>query len=108
MRRRLAGGAALIAAGLAAFVCVGRRNSVAGAPEDGTIVSEPLEADRSERERLVLHVADEEREEIAGLPERFDLRAVYSSLQVPDQGAFNTCWAFASLKALETTVKDGT
>lgn len=108
LRRRLAGGAALIAAGLAAFVCVGRRNSVQKVPGDGTIVSEPLEADRSERERLVLHVADEEREEIAGLPERFDLRDAYRALRVPDQGAFNTCWAFASLKALETTVKDGT
>lgn len=47
------------------------------------------------------------REEIVGLPERFDLREVYSSAAVPDQGTFNTCWAFASLKALETTVKDG-
>ena len=53
----------MIAAGLAAFVCVGRRNPVQEVPGDGTIISEPLEADRSERERLVLHVADEEREE---------------------------------------------
>jgi len=44
----------------------------------------------------------------AALPETFDLREVCDSLSVPDQGTFHTCWAFASLKALETTVKDGT
>ena len=108
LRRRLAGGAALIAVGLAAFVCVELRNREHERYEGAEATSEPLEADHSERDRLVLHVADVEHEGAAGLPECFDLRDVYDSLQVPDQGAFQTCWAFASLKALETTVKDGT
>ena len=38
------------------------------------------------------------------LPERFDLREHLSISRVPDQGGFGTCWAFASLLALETSM----
>lgn len=104
LRRRLAGGAALIAAGLAAFVCVWRWSD----GRDGHGLVPDNSADRSERELVVLNVAEPEQKENAELPGRFDLREAYGPITAPDQGAFHTCWAFASLKALETTVKDGT
>lgn len=40
----------------------------------------------------------------AVLPERYDLREVIDISVVPDQGNFGTCWAFASLMALETSM----
>lgn len=40
------------------------------------------------------------------LPERFDLREHLSISRVPDQGGFGTCWAFASLLALETSMPE--
>lgn len=40
------------------------------------------------------------------LPERFDLREQGSAPTVPDQGAFGTCWAFASLGALESSMSE--
>lgn len=46
--------------------------------------------------------AEENRE--VPLPERFDLRETIQIPEVPDQGTFGTCWAFASLVALETTM----
>lgn len=103
LRRRLAGGAAGIAAGLAAFVCVGSFWGGREASEPGVNGS----VNRSEREALVLNVGNVEQEATGGILDRFDLREVCDAITVPDQGAFNTCWAFASLKALETTRKDG-
>lgn len=97
----------MIAAGLAAFVCVGRWK--AERVGLGLENAEPVlaEAERSERELIVLNIAEPEPESVVGLPDAFDLREVYGQMTVPDQGTFHTCWAFASLKALETTVKDG-
>lgn len=40
------------------------------------------------------------------LPVKFDLRDRGISVSVPDQGTFGTCWAFASLKALETSMPE--
>ncbi len=38
------------------------------------------------------------------LPERYDMRDVYELNEVRDQGDQGTCWAFAALGALETTL----
>ncbi len=38
------------------------------------------------------------------LPSRFDLREQGTAPTVPDQGTFGTCWAFASLGALESSM----
>ena len=38
------------------------------------------------------------------LPERYDIRDVYELNEVRDQGDQGTCWAFASLGALESTL----
>lgn len=46
----------------------------------------------------------EEERETAALPKRYDLREVIEIPGVPDQGNFGTCWAFASLLALETSM----
>ena len=97
LRRRLAGGAALIAAGLAAFVCLygrkGRETGVEAAESlPGFLMNEFVEAIEEQKERFVL-------------PERFDLREERERILVPDQGTFGTCWAFAALKAVETSVK---
>lgn len=40
------------------------------------------------------------------LPSKFDLRERGVTFEVPDQGIFGTCWAFASLKALETSMPE--
>lgn len=40
----------------------------------------------------------------AVLPQKYDLREVGRVTPVRDQGRFGTCWAFASLGALETTL----
>lgn len=38
------------------------------------------------------------------LPSRYDLREIGTAPEVPDQGTFGTCWAFASLGALESSM----
>lgn len=38
-------------------------------------------------------------------PERFDIRETYYAIAVKDQGSNSTCWAFASIGALETYLK---
>ena len=38
------------------------------------------------------------------LPEKFDLRSRQEVLAAPDQGDLGTCWAFASLAALSTSM----
>lgn len=40
----------------------------------------------------------------AGLPHRYDLRERGRAPQMKDQGAYGTCWAFASLTALESAL----
>ena len=40
------------------------------------------------------------------LPVRFDLREYGTAPEVPDQGTFGTCWAFASLGALESSMPE--
>ncbi|MBQ6875939.1 MAG: peptidase [Lachnospiraceae bacterium] len=42
----------------------------------------------------------------AELPARFDLRNMGRLIAVPDQGNFNTCWAFAALTAVTTSMPD--
>lgn len=48
--------------------------------------------------------ASEELEEEVLLPRRFDYREIGKQPQVGDQGKFGTCWAFASLMAIESTL----
>lgn len=40
------------------------------------------------------------------LPERFDLRQRGRTIHVPDQGTFSTCWAFAALTAVNTSMAE--
>ncbi|MBQ4563315.1 MAG: hypothetical protein IJA58_02410, partial [Lachnospiraceae bacterium] len=42
----------------------------------------------------------------AELPVRFDLRNMGRLIAVPDQGSFNTCWAFAALTAVTTSMPE--
>ena len=42
----------------------------------------------------------------AELPARFDLRTMGRLIAVPDQGSFSTCWAFAALTAVTTSMPD--
>ena len=42
----------------------------------------------------------------AELPARFDLRNMGRLIAVPDQGSFSTCWAFAALTAVTTSMPD--
>lgn len=109
------------AVGLAAFVCLWWLNGPQGfrgwKPADSAIP----EASGSERNASTLGVESEleiqaemeaERQaemqaEWAELPEQFDLRARNHTMTVPDQGTFGTCWAFASLKAIESSMNDG-
>lgn len=98
-RRRYAGyfltGAVLaVLLGVSAGGLSGRKGE---APDStGQFLQESLEASVSGTE-------NGEEQNIV-LPERFDLRESVSICRVPDQGNFATCWAFASLTALETTM----
>lgn len=50
--------------------------------------------------------ADTRKLESVKLPSRFDLRELGSAPTVPDQGKLGTCWAFAALGALESSMSD--
>ncbi len=45
-------------------------------------------------------------EEVSTLPSRYDLREEISMLPAADQGDLGTCWAFASLAAVETSMAE--
>ncbi len=155
MRRRLAGGAAVVAVGLAAFVCLlgalweadsagrdGRNESGGSASVVSRAVDEyvdwngnlagdgmsrgqtevvpefPARDDLQDRmsrsqagdgvqERMLeFQAGDDVREQVPELPTQYDLRDRFPWLAAPDQGSFATCWAFAALKALETSVEE--
>ena len=44
--------------------------------------------------------------DILALPAAYDLRDSGTVIEVPDQGTFGTCWAFAALKSLETSMPE--
>lgn len=71
----------------------------------GTEADSGLEA----REGAVSYLPDQGKpaEEPVALPSAYDLRSVISVPEVPDQGNFGTCWAFAALTALETSMPEG-
>lgn len=61
-------------------------------------------ADLTARETTVALATELENE--IELPERFDLREQDKLPAVPDQGTFGTCWAFASISALESSMTE--
>jgi len=57
-----------------------------------------------EKHREARELAAERLREDMELPEAYDYRKAGRFVQVRDQGQFGTCWAFASLTALETSL----
>ena len=68
--------------------------------EEHAAVSEPIRVELVPREENVTVAAEEK------LPVWFDLREQGQAPTVPDQGTFGTCWAFASLGALESSMPE--
>ena len=66
----------------------------------GVIVRTLPERLKAEVKELMIEKVREEME----LPEYFDYREEARLVPVRDQGSYGTCWAFASLTALETTL----
>lgn len=92
------------------LVTVGRAESEAGemtegsgaenpGPDAAEIVSRETAVDGSQEKTVFFGCEDE-------LPSRFDLREHGTAPMVPDQGTFGTCWAFASLGALESSMPE--
>ncbi len=115
LKRRLAGSAAVIAVGLAAFVCwwgshggsegaqlgiedVKGSESLGAGIGDAAGSGSQEDMDRGRLETDLVSVVE--------LPGSYDLREHKSVIVAPDQGTFATCWAFASLKAVETSVPE--
>lgn len=77
----------------------------------GLFAGSKADAGLEAREGAVSYLPDqgnrEETEKPAVLPASYDLRSVITIPEVPDQGNFGTCWAFASLMALETSMPEG-
>lgn len=120
-RRILAGGLVCGALFLGAGVWAGGQwRKDASLDGDGSIAGDPVTVDRGEseaagitdaaeivsretavdgsKEKTVVFVCEDD------LPVRFDLREQGTAPTVPDQGTFGTCWAFASLGALESSM----
>lgn len=72
------------------------------APSDGAALVESMLEKKAGKtaESLVIHQEKEEAE----LPARYDYREEKREVPVRDQGQHGTCWAFASLTALETAL----
>ncbi len=90
---------------LAFLLCcmmVARDIVLAPTQQDESIVLEEAETESQsdEEERLSIDRTKEE----ADLPSRYDYREEGRSVPVRDQGQQGTCWAFASLTALETAL----
>ena len=85
------------------LVTTGRAESEAGeitaAADMAEIVSRETAVDSSQ-EKTEVYVWEDD------LPARFDLREQGTAPTVPDQGTFGTCWAFASLGALESSMPE--
>lgn len=110
LRRRLAGSAAIGVVGLAAFLCVwglrGDDGVEAVTGESGVDGVERVESEVGIDGVELVGKSDALNSglgDLTLLPEKFDLREHSRAVAVPDQGTFGTCWAFASLKALETS-----
>ncbi len=86
--------------------CIMVWRDIAQAPENGAKDGSALtgsgflpEAEKTAKSLVI----DREKEE-AELPSRYDYREEGRSVPVRDQGQHGTCWAFASLTALETAL----
>ena len=91
----------LAAAGILAAAKYGQRWQTEEEPEaSGILVQILTEQRKSEMKEAVLQGLQEDVE----LPESYDYREEGRSVPVRDQGRYGTCWAFASLTALETTL----
>lgn len=80
---------------------------------DGTVsqaflqpISEPSGTSWNEfaESKMGWHESVQNGSEPVGLPSRYDLREQKNAPTVPDQGTFGTCWAFAALGALESSM----
>lgn len=88
----------MIAAGLAAFACLWMNASQ-------KVQGWGSEAGQDDGKLAQLNVSA--MPDQTKLPGQFDLRMYKPYVTVPDQGTFGTCWAFASLKAIESSVDHG-
>lgn len=101
-RRIMAAGLVLGALCLAAGVWIG------GDKENSEVISESVQTPR-DGDSVVSSIPVQTKEESkqVQLPSRFDLREHGRAPTVPDQGMFGTCWAFAALGALESSMDEG-
>lgn len=107
-RRKKKGGLAgtFIVAAAAAGITMLLTN---GNPENAFVeVNErPLIMEPGEENSLELYGEAGAEEGSTDLPSAYDYREAGRSVPVKDQGALGTCWAFASLTALETSLTPG-
>ena len=92
---------------LAFLVCCGKTvldiaTAPAEAPEGGATLVASILGERAEKTAEALAI--EQTREETKLPERYDYREEGRSVPIRNQGQHGTCWAFAGLTALETSL----
>ncbi|MDO4331037.1 MAG: lectin like domain-containing protein [Lachnospiraceae bacterium] len=108
IKRRIAAGILAAAAGLTAPGCrhwEDMGETIASGEREGQNAGLSLEESSREAQESVPEAAERGNE--ISLPEVFDYREIGRMPAVEDQGELGTCWAFASLMAMESTLLPG-